>query len=145
MPIKYKLIQRKNFAKDAQPDDKLYYASILSNGTVPFDEICESISEETAMTSAEVKGCFDRMVRLLVRHLREGRNVQMGELGSFRMTLGSLGVETESEFNAATMMKRPSIVFTAGKALQEMRDRVTYIRVKENDSETSEGGTPGDI
>lgn len=145
MPVKYKLIARKNFAKDAQPDDKLLYASILSNGTASFDEVCESIAEETAMTSADVKSCLDRLPRILARHLREGRNVQLGELGSFRLTLGSLGAETEKAFNAATMMKRPGIVFTPGKTLQEMRDKVTYIRVKADGSETSEGGSPEGI
>lgn len=145
MPIKYKLIQRKNFSKDAQPDDKLYYASILSNGTATFEEVCESIAEETALTSADVKSCLDRLPRILTRHLREGRNVQLGEFGSFRLTLGSSGVENENDFKAATMMKRPGIVFTPGKTLQEMRDKVTYIRVKSDGSETSESGTPGGV
>lgn len=145
MPVKYKLVQRKDFSKDAQPDDKLYYASILSNGTATFEEVCESVAEETALTSADVKSCLDRLPRILARHLREGRNVQLGELGSFRLTLGSAGAETEDSFKASTMMKRPGIVFTPGKALQEMRDRVTYVRVKEDGSETSEGGSPSGI
>ena len=154
MPIKYKLIQRKNFAKDAQPDDKLYYASILSNGTVPFDEICESISEETALTSADVKSCLDRLPRVIVRHLAGGRNVKVGELGSFRFALSSKGAKTEEEFVAATMMKVPSLVFTPGRVLQDAREDATYIRVKpkdENGQATTEpedpddGGSPGTV
>ncbi len=83
MPLKYKLIQRKDFSKDAPKDGKKYYAAIVSNGTVSTDELCESIAEETALTSADAKSFMDRLPRILARHLREGRNVQVGELGNF--------------------------------------------------------------
>ena len=50
MPIRYKLIQRKDFTKDAPKDGKRFYAQLVSNGTVSLDELCESIAEETALT-----------------------------------------------------------------------------------------------
>lgn len=112
MAVKYKLIQKKDFSKDAPKDGKKYYASIVSNGTVDLEELCESISEETALTSADVKSCLDRLPRIIARHLREGRNVQLGELGNIRLSLGSKGSDTMRAFNAATMMKKPNILFT---------------------------------
>ena len=68
---------------------------MLSNGNVSFDELCESIAEETALTSADVKSCFDRLPRILARHLKEGRNVLLGEFGSMRLAVGSKGSVTE--------------------------------------------------
>ena len=82
MSVKYKLVQRPDFSKGAAKDPKKYFAQMLSNGNVSFDELCESIAEETALTSADVKSCFDRLPRILARHLKEGRNVQLGEFGS---------------------------------------------------------------
>lgn len=137
MPIRYKLIQRKDFTKDAPVDGKRYYAQLVSNGTVSLEELCESISEETALTSADVKSVFDRLPRILRRHLGEGRNVQLGEFGSIRPTLGSQGALTKKEFNAATMMKKPGFMFTPGKLLQEMRNNTTFLRVKDPDEETT--------
>ncbi len=144
MPVKYKLIQRTDFSKDAPKDSKRYYASIVSNGTVTLEELCESIAEETALTSADVKSCLDRLPRILARHLREGRNIQVGELGSFRPTLGSQGSVKKEDFTAATMMKKPVIMFTPGKKLQEARENMTFLRVKET-SEGGESGTPGEV
>ncbi|WP_075555636.1 HU family DNA-binding protein [Parabacteroides timonensis] len=137
MPIRYKLVQRKDFSKDAPTDGKRYYASLVSNGTVSLDELCESIAEETALTSADVKSILDRLPRILRRHLSEGRNVQMGEFGSIRPTLGSQGSLTKKEFNAATMMRKPGLVFTPGKLLQDMRENVTFLRVKDPDEEAA--------
>ena len=150
MAIKYKLIQRRDFTKGAQPTDKKYYATLVSNGTASLEEICESVSEETALTSADVKSCLDRLPRIIARHLREGRNVQLGELGSIRFALSSTGSDTEEDFDAATMMRRPSIVFTPGKVIQEMRDNVSFSRVsKKPANETTGGGgeteSPGTV
>ncbi|MCX4382929.1 MAG: HU family DNA-binding protein [Parabacteroides distasonis] len=139
MPLKYKLIQRKDFSKDAPKDGKKYYAAIVSNGTVSTDELCESIAEETALTSADAKSFMDRLPRILARHLREGRNVQVGELGSFRPTMGSNGVAEKKDFNAATMM------FTPGRKLQEARDNMTFARVKEPNETTSDTESPDEI
>lgn len=137
MPIRYKLVQRKDFTKGAPADGKRFYAQLVSNGTVSLDELCESIAEETAQTSADVKSILDRLPRVLRRHLGEGRNVQMGEFGSIRPTLGSQGSLTKKDFNAATMMKKPGMVFTPGKLLQKMRDDATFLRVKDPDEETT--------
>ena len=59
MSMKYKLVQRKDFSKDASPDSKLYYAQIVNNGTVDLKELCENIAEESALSSADVRGVFD--------------------------------------------------------------------------------------
>lgn len=140
MPIRYKLVQRKDFTKDAPKDGKRFYAQLVSNGTVSLDELCESIAEETALTSADVKSVFDHLPRILRRHLSEGRNVQLGELGSIRPTLGSQGSLTKKEFDAATMMKKPGLMFTPGKLLQKMRDDTTFVRVKDPNEATPDGG-----
>ncbi|WP_455634291.1 HU family DNA-binding protein [Parabacteroides sp.] len=146
MPIRYKLVQRKDFTKDAPTDGKRFYAQLVSNGTVSLDELCESIAEETAQTSADVKSIFDRLPRILRRHLSEGRNVQMGEFGSLRPTLGSQGSLTKKEFDAATMMKKPGLVFTPGKLLQRMRDDVTFLRIKDpNEETTGDSESPDEI
>lgn len=45
MSVKYKLVQRPDFSKGAAKDAKKYFAQMLSNGNVSFDELCESIAE----------------------------------------------------------------------------------------------------
>ncbi len=147
MAVKYKLIQKKDFSKDAPKDGKKYYASIVSNGTVDLEELCESISEETALTSADVKSCPDRLPRIIARHLREGRNVQLGELGNIRLSLGSKGSDTMKAFNAATMMKKPNILFTPGRRLRDAQESVVYSRVRmEGDEDSgSDSESPGEI
>lgn len=144
MSAKYKLVKRRDFSKDAPKDATKYYAQLVNNGTVSFDELCESIAEETALTSADVKSCFDRFPRIVSRHLKEGRTVQAGELGTFRPVVGSKGADTESAFDAATMMKKPSISFIPGKVMQAVRGAMTFTRVKKDEAEAGGGGGEDD-
>ena len=130
MSAKYKLVKRKDFTKDAPEGATKFYAQLVNNGTVSFDELCESIAEETALTSADVKSCLDRLPRQIARHVKEGRTVQVGELGTFRPTVGSKGADTEEAFDATTMMKRPSVSFLPGKVIQDVRNKMTFTRVK---------------
>ena len=82
MSMKYKLVQRKDFSKDASPDSKLYYAQIVNNGTVDLKELCENIAEESALSSADVRGVFDRLTRQLRTHLQNGRTVVIDGFGN---------------------------------------------------------------
>ncbi|WP_418549276.1 HU family DNA-binding protein [Parabacteroides goldsteinii] len=140
MSAKYKLVLRKDFSKDAPEGSTKLYAQLVNNGTVGFEELCESIAEETTLTSADVKSCLDRLPRHIARHVKEGRTVQAGELGTFRPVVGSKGAATEKEFDAATMMKRPSISFIPGKTIQAVRNSMTFTRVKKDDESSKEEG-----
>lgn len=138
MSFKYKLVQRKDFSEGASEDAKLYYAQALNNGTVSFEELCENIAEESALSSADVKGVFDRLVRQLKTHLQNGRTVVIDGFGSFRQTVGSRGSIQEEDFDAATMMKKPRIVFTPSKDLKSSCQKVTFEHISVKKEEESE-------
>lgn len=139
MGIRYKLVQRKDFSKGAGPDAKLYYPQLLNNGNISFDELCDSIAQETALSSADVKGVMDRLARLTSLNLKQGRSINLGELGSLRVVLSSAGSITEDGYKAATMMRPLKIVFTPGKALNDIRDKATYDRITVKPEEDEEG------
>ena len=54
----------------------------------------------------------------------------MGDLGSFRLALRSAGAADEASYDASTMMRAPSVVYTPGKKLKEVRTTgLAYSRV----------------
>ena len=131
MSVKYKLIQRKD--TDAGPGSKLYYAQAVSAGEMTLDELCEDIAESSTVTSADVKAVLDRLGWILSKNLKAGRIVQVGELGNFRMTLGSSGAPTIEEFNSS-LIRKPKVSFHPGKRLQETRSLVSFERIGGEDS-----------
>lgn len=120
--LRYKLVQRKDMTRGALEDAKLYYPQVINQGRVSFDSLCEEVAEQSSLTSGDIKNCMDRLVNCLVRHLKEGRSVDCGDLGSFRINIRSTGADTPETYDAATMMRKPSIQYYLGKKLRDMQD-----------------------
>ena len=120
--LKYKLVQRKDMTRGALEDAKLYYPQVINQGRVSFDSLCEEVAEQSSLTSGDIKNCMDRLINCLVRHLKEGRSVDCGDLGSFRINIRSTGAETPEAYDAATMMRKPSVQYYLGKKLRDMQD-----------------------
>jgi nucleoid DNA-binding protein len=55
--------------------------------------------------------------------------VQLGELGTFRLTAHSEGVATEEEVTA-TQIKNVNVRFTASEALKDALKKATFIAVE---------------
>lgn len=120
--LRYKLVQRKDMTNGALENAKLYYPQVINQGRVSFDSLCEEVAEQSSLTSGDIKNCMDRLINCLVRHLKEGRSVDCGDLGSFRINIRSTGADTPEAYDAATMMRKPSIQYYLGKKLRDMQD-----------------------
>lgn len=120
--LRYKLVQRKDMSKGALEGSKLYYPQVINQGRVSFDSLCDEVAEQSSLTSGDIKNCMDRLINCLVRHLKEGRSVDCGDLGSFRINIRSTGADTPEAYDAATMMRKPSIQYYLGKKLRDMQD-----------------------
>lgn len=118
---------------------KLYYAQAISNGTMTFDELCEDVAETCTLTSADVKAVLDRINYILDKNLRAGRIVQMGEMGNFRMAVGSTGSATPEEFSA-DQIKTPRIVFSPGSKLRGSRKNTKFERFAINAGSEPDAG-----
>jgi predicted histone-like DNA-binding protein len=108
--------------KGALENAKLYYPQVINQGRVSFDSLCEEVAEQSSLTSGDIKNCMDRLINCLVRHLKEGRSVDCGDLGSFRINIRSTGADTPEAYDAATMMRKPSVQYYLGKKLRDMQD-----------------------
>ena len=97
MALKYRLIQKRNLGEDQASVPQKTYAQMVCGDYVPFEELVEEIQDSTVAGSAGVKAVVDRLVVTLVRHLRNGRRVCVGELGTFRLNFGSGGVENAAD------------------------------------------------
>lgn len=134
--LRYKLVQKKDMSEGAAEDAKLYYPQLVFNGKVSFEALCEEVAEQSSLTSGDIKNCMDRLVNCLVRHLQEGRSVDCGDIGSFRVNLRSSGTITREAYDAATMMREPGIQYHLGKKLREMRaTKVQFERIDADDDE----------
>lgn len=120
----YKKIQRAK--PGAKPEDpKKWYISIKSLAQVGEKEVARQIADETTLNPKEAEMALAQFEKILVRLLLDGHSVQLGDWGSFYLTVTSKGSDTEKEATPAKVEKI-NIRFLPGKDLKNAIGKATF-------------------
>ena len=97
--LKYNVVSKKN------PIDKSvkYYARLAPVTPVKLNDIADAISQECTVTIHDVKAVLSALEAHIVRQLRNGCSVRLGDLGSFRPTISSTGADAAEEFTVGNI------------------------------------------
>jgi predicted histone-like DNA-binding protein len=99
MALNYSVALRPNpFDKDASPKA---YATAQINGELSLKQLSKRVSSQTTVSRADVVAVLTATVENLLEALCEGKQVDFGELGKFRLQIVSTGTETLADFTAA--------------------------------------------
>jgi predicted histone-like DNA-binding protein len=123
MPLFYKKVQRGNPSNPAAP--KLWYPILKSVGLVKEKKLAKLLADETTLNPKEAEMSLYQLFKVIINQLLEGHTVQLGELGSFRLTIRSDGSATAEEATA-TKIKAIQLHFTASEALRKELQHATY-------------------
>lgn len=134
MPIEYTLVQR-GVPGDAKSPKK-WYANVRARGATTERGMAEKIGRSTSLSSSDIKAAIEALLQEIPRELADGQIVQLGDLGSFRVTLQSEGTATPEEFTAARVRKVkvnfvPSALFEqllSGAVLRRVEAAVPAVR-----------------
>lgn len=131
MALQYKIMMREvSDLKGGAKVEKAFTVPVYT-GYTELEDICKAISEQSALSSADVKGVLDSLNYVLDLELRGGRIVRMGELGNFRMSFSSKAADPAAKFNATGNITGARILFYPGKALQGSKANVSFAHVKD--------------
>lgn len=134
-------------AKKANPNLKaedfanakyLYYGNAQSLETMDLDAFAEHIAAHgCSYDAADVQAILKKAVACLREQLLAGKSVELGDLGSFRLTLESKGAEYMDEFTSNNIMK-VNVVWSKGSKFNDLRKDATFHEVltKGNTAET---------
>ncbi len=128
MAVKIKTTPRKN-PQDREAPEK-YYAQAIGDGRTNLKELAELVASQCTVNRAD---CFAVLMALednIIRSLRHGRIVDLGDLGSFQVGVRAKGVETPEEV-AATTVKKARIIFRPGEGLRNMLKTLSYKKAQE--------------
>ena len=138
--IKYQVLPRRNM----RTNKVKYYAQIANTSPVNLDVITELVQAQSTVSAADVKAVLDQLQVIVQEQLRNGRSIRLGDLGSFRPTLSSRGVDTAASVKS-TQIKRVNVVFVPSAYIQkDLKNGVVagglkFMQVKKGEN-TEEGG-----
>ena len=125
--IKLKFLKRKN-PRDLNAPEK-YYAAAVTAGSTDLNELADMVASQSTVSKADCYAVLTALESNVIRELRQGRMVKLGELGSYRLSIASEGRDTIDEVNTS-MVKKAKILFRPGKGLRNMLKTLDFKKAK---------------
>jgi predicted histone-like DNA-binding protein len=123
MALLFNKVERGNPADPTAP--KIWYPLLKSMKMVREKEVAKKVADETTLNPKEVEMAVSQLLKVVTDLLLDGHTVQLGELGSFRLTLSAEGSATEGEVTAKKI-KKVNIRFTASEVLRMAMKKATF-------------------
>lgn len=98
MALNYSVCMRKN-PSNPKATPKAY-ATAQTNGELTLKELSHRVSQQTTVSRADVVAVLTATVENMFDGLREGKQVDFGELGKFRLQITSEGADSLDKFTA---------------------------------------------
>ncbi len=116
--LKYNVIPRKN----PQTKEVKYYGQLEAATPVKLAALTDVISKQSTVTVHDVKAVLSALEEHLVNYLYNGNSVRLGDLGSFHLTMKSVGAPTKGMFTSA-LIKRVCVRFTPSSNIRYLMDK----------------------
>ena len=121
----------------------VYYAAPKSQQKLDNDTVVERIVRETSLSEGDVKNALVSLSNVVCEALKLGMSVDLGELGSFRLTVPSKMMDTPEEVTVKNALKTPKIVFTPKQKMRDAAKEVELSIDRDTITTSSTGNTSG--
>ena len=112
--IKYYLISRKN----PITKEYAYHANATSVTPIMLDELAEDISGSCTVTKHDVKAVISVLEEKIIKALRNGQSVRLGDLGSFHARISSKAAATTDDFEQSEHIRGLLVRFTPSSKMR---------------------------
>lgn len=106
-----------------------FYARAQVRDNIDIKAFAESISSQTTLSRADVTAVLISTVENLIRELKRGNQICLGDLGKFRLQINSVGADSADKFNAASNIKGVNIQFVPGDDLKGIFTNMEFEQV----------------
>ena len=118
--IDYSVTGRPNPQEKGTPPK--YYASPQVSDTVSMNEFCRHIASHGSVYSrADVQSVLSQAVDCLREFLLDGKQISLGDMGTFKIGLNSKGTLTPEEFNPLHHIKSVHVNWTPGPDFRNLQ------------------------
>ena len=127
----------------------VYYAQVKSQQKMTNKMVVERIVRGTSLSAGDVSNALISLANVVCDALKMGMSIDLGDLGSFRLTVPSKMMDSAEEVTVKDALKNPKIIFTPK---QKMRDAANSVELSidrpstkaDDDATTTTPGTGED-
>jgi len=126
MSVKYNVVPKKN-PQDREAPAK-FYPVVNSSGKVNQRNLAQKGSLQSTLSAADLAAAMEILLTLIPQELMAGNIIDLGDFGSFRLSVKAEGSETAEEVTAHNV-KSVKVRFTPGKEFKYAMSRVTFEKI----------------
>ena len=126
MPVNYSVSMMGNPINASEP--KKAYAKSQISGEISLKELSRMVSSQTTVSRADVYAVLISTVENLVQGLCDGKQVDFGDLGKFRLQISSTGAETAAQFTSNNITG-VNVQFIPGEDLKNLLSGIEFTTV----------------
>ena len=127
MSVKISATQRRD-PRDPNSQPK-YYATVRSNGRVDSHGLAKDINKMSTVSSVDTAAVLEAFINVVPDLLADGKIVELGDLGTFRVSVSSEGAETPEEVTARSITD-VRILFQPGKRIRQMLSGTAFEKIQ---------------
>ena len=127
MAIEYRVIPRKILAGEDKGKVK-YYATTSNTGRTDLEALTRDIERSSTVSGADIRAVLYALFETIPSHLEAGNIVDFGDIGSFKITISSVGEETKDKVDVHSIRKS-RITFYPAKKFKDVLTRLHYKKV----------------
>lgn len=131
--VSFTSVLRKNMMEKDKPD--LYYAYVKTSGEIDIDEMAERIQRACTVNWADVVCVLRALQTEMIESFKKGEIVRMGGIGSFYVTLRSMGTLIQKDVKEG-LIKGARVRFRPGKEIKDALKTLSYSKYKPEGSES---------
>jgi len=113
-----------------------YYAELVDRYPISKDELIDQISDLSTVSIADTYGVLMALIHLIPKHLKYGRTVKIGDLGTFYLSITSDGEEKPEDVTFQSI-KTARVRFRPGKGLNIRSEDVSFTKMNNNGNSES--------
>jgi predicted histone-like DNA-binding protein len=121
--MKYKLVRRKN-PQDRENPGK-WYAAPVNDGKVGQQEIFADIVSQSSLSRGDVANAINNLIDTIPKYLVMSKSVNLGELGTLRVSFTSRGVEKPEDFTV-DKISGVRVLFVPSTELRRKLENLRY-------------------
>jgi len=123
MPVKFNATPKKD-PRNLEAEPK-YYATVKSDGRADTVTIAKSINSMSTVSIPDTAAVLEAFLHVVPEKLADGKIVQLGDFGTFRITVSSEGAALPADLNVRSITDT-RVIFTPGKRFKQMLDTIEF-------------------
>lgn len=141
MAFTYKVVERKNTIPNAKtPKVAVAHAKMI--GRVSTKELAKDIADRCTVHRADVLAVLDVMSVSAMNFMSKGLGVQLGELGSFALSVRGKSAPTKAEWRPE-LLQRAVVRYTPSVEMKAKLSQVGFLNLEEIIEGKKSGTNPG--